>query len=136
MPAVDPKVYSASPTASSQQQQPRQQPRQQPQPQPQPQPQQRLSVDFGRPPSAATTCQAYCCSPLRRPQLSRNAVSEYSSLHFSNVHCRSGADGVFDEQTDEIISIDDFGDLIDQATFEQVSAGSGSIDPGRRMAIG
>ncbi|EMF17137.1 phosphotransmitter protein Ypd1, partial [Sphaerulina musiva SO2202] len=25
-----------------------------------------------------------------------------------------------DEQTDEIISIDDFGDLIDQATFEQI----------------
>lgn len=81
--------------------------------------QQRLSVDFDRVPSAG--CQLQCCSPLRRPQLNRNAVSEYSSVHVSTFDCSSGADGVYDEQTDEIVTIDDFGDLIDQATFEQVS---------------
>ena len=83
--------------------------------------QQRLSVDFDRGiPSAG--CQLQCCSPLRRPQLNRNAVSEYtSSVHVSQFDCSSGADGVYDEQTDEIVTIDDFGDLIDQATFEQVS---------------
>lgn len=97
--------------------------------------QQRMSLDFaaGRPSAGAGAqkhCQLQCCcspsSTTRRPQLNRNAVSEYfTPRHFqlASAHEYSfDADGVSDEQPDENVSIEKlFGDLIDPATFEQVS---------------
>ncbi|USW46705.1 Putative histidine-containing phosphotransfer protein 1-5/Phosphorelay intermediate protein YPD1 [Septoria linicola] len=130
MPAADTKVRRpTSPTAFLRQQ------RQQ---------QQRMSYDFDSIASSAQEdgargasnqhCQLQCCcspsssssasSTSRRPQLHRNAFSEYSTPRIFSKYTDysiAGADGVSDEQpNDEHVTIDDFGDLIDQATFEQI----------------
>ncbi|PPJ56203.1 hypothetical protein CBER1_09398 [Cercospora berteroae] len=93
-----------------------------------------MSLDFaaGRPSAGAGAqkhCELQCCcspsSTTRRPQLSRNAVSEYfTPRHFelaSAYECSFEADDESDEQPDENVSIEKlFGDLIDPATFEQI----------------